>query len=154
MAEQPRIFGLGDLQRFTGATRLRLTHWTKIGLLRASVQRAAGPGTRQLFSWEDLCTCGLIACLDLWGIKPRDMKSILDRVIPVDPWALPPPNPKGAGRDLWLLVDSVPDEARLVRAASLEEAIKRRPRDQLLSINLSGLQRVIWGRVKRKEVSR
>lgn len=154
MPDQPRIFALGDLQRFTGATRLRLTHWTRIGLLKANVQRAAGPGTRQLFNWEDLCTCGLLASLDLWGIKPRDMKSILDHVSLANPWARPPPSPKGMGRDLWLLVDSVPDKVRLVRAISLEEAIKRRPRDQILSINLSALQRLIWGRVKGKEGSR
>jgi len=139
------IYALGDLQRLTGATRSRLTFWTKSRLLRPSVHEADGTGTRQLFDWFDLCRCMLLVSLDECGVKSSDMRSIVSRVADHS-WAAPPPE-RNEENDVFLLVESVrKGRIRRSRGASFEEAVKKRP--HVLGVNLSALQRILWSRVQ------
>lgn len=139
------IYTLGDLQRLTGATRSRLTLWTKSRLLRPSVQEADGTGTRQLFDWSDLCRCMLLVSLDQCGVKPSDMRLIVSSVADYS-WSAPP-SEKSKGNDVLLLIESVREgRIRRARAASFKEAVKKRP--HILGVNLSALQRILGSRLQ------
>jgi hypothetical protein len=125
---------------------LSTNHRIKGGVLRPTVRTADGTGSRQLFSWEDLCRCGLLSLLHDGGMKLDGMRAILRRVADFD-WNGTPP-PRNAGRDSWLIVESVPeDRIRVVHATAFAAAARRL--DHVQGVNLSALQRTLHERVAR-----
>lgn len=142
------ILTLGELGRITGATHESLTVWARAGLLVPSVRGATGTGTRQLFDWSDLCRCGLLEALHECGVKPTAMRAVLESLHEFD-WEQRTHEPN-AGKDVFLLVESVPERRiRTVRAPTFEEACQRRP--HVLGVNLSALQRTLRGRLSKIE---
>jgi hypothetical protein len=140
------IFTRRDLEEVIRADRKAVAVWMKAGLLQPSVKTASGAGTRQLFDWADLCRYGLLNLLHDGAVKLDGMRSLLAHVKDFD-WDAAPPD-KDAGRDQWLVVESIPDRVRVVRAAKWEEASRRLPR--VMGINLSALQRTLRARLERR----
>jgi DNA-binding transcriptional MerR regulator len=139
-------FTAADLHRITPVSRTQLTHWTRIGLLKPSVREAIGTGSPRLFSWEDVCVCGLLCLLTDGRMKPEWMDEVLGFVDERHEWASPPPR-AASDRDRYLVMERVPDAMRI---ASETEAMKTlKSKGGVWAINLSALQRVLWGRIER-----
>src|SRR5262245_31880247 len=125
------ILTRSDVARLTGRPSARVAFWTRERLLEASVRRAAGPGTRQLFGWPDLCRAGVIALLEECGTELEKIREIVRTVRGAYTWPGPPPAPIGP-RDVWLLSDR--DGIRTAQGPSFEAIVKNKP--YVLGLNL------------------
>ena len=64
-------FTLPEVVRITGVKRDRLKEWMYGGYIKPSIREASGIGTRNIFSWEDLCRICLFGKLVEIGFSRR-----------------------------------------------------------------------------------
>jgi predicted RNase H-like HicB family nuclease/DNA-binding transcriptional MerR regulator len=62
-------FGSKAVLGLTGITYRQLVHWDKTGLIGSSIRRAAGRGSRRVYSFEDLVALRVVARLLEAGIS-------------------------------------------------------------------------------------
>lgn len=78
-ANQPEIFGLGEVARIIGAPPSRVKDWT-IGrplLIAPSVLAASGTGTRNLYSREDVYWMAMLKQLGEAGLATEVLSDVL-----------------------------------------------------------------------------
>ncbi len=67
-----------DIGRLTSATESNLTHWSKIGLLRADVQETGGRGHHRRFSFRALIEAEIAARLNSLGIPVAGIQALIE----------------------------------------------------------------------------
>jgi len=74
MAKTIDGFSAENTRKLVGATYRQLVHWDKTGLLRPSVERAKGRGSRRVYSFEDLVELRVICRLLDAGVTLRTVR--------------------------------------------------------------------------------
>jgi DNA-binding transcriptional MerR regulator len=70
-------FGAGEVQRFTGISRITLHVWDKSGFLRPALSRGGkGTGNRRKYSFADIVALRVIKKLRLEGVSLRALKKV------------------------------------------------------------------------------
>lgn len=54
MKSNTRVFEAADIEKITGINRPRLQQWLEKGFIAPSLQAASGPGTRNIYSIQDV----------------------------------------------------------------------------------------------------
>ena len=67
-----------DIARWTRASESHLTHWSKIGLLRADVRETAGRGHHRRFSFRVLVEAEIAAHLNAVGVPVANIQTVLE----------------------------------------------------------------------------
>lgn len=70
-------FGAGEVQRFTGISRITLHVWDKSGFLRPALSRGGkGTGNRRKYSFADIVALRVIKKLRLEGVSLRALRKV------------------------------------------------------------------------------
>ncbi len=67
-----------EVANATGFSVRQLDYWTQQGLLRPSIQQSHGPGTRRLYSVEDLIQLQFIRQLRHFGWSLQKIRTAID----------------------------------------------------------------------------
>jgi DNA-binding transcriptional MerR regulator len=74
---QKRLYTAPELMRLTGMTRKQVTYWSKIGLVRPSLQTAAARGHPALFYTSTDVVKAMIVCdLRRRGFTPKQVQQV------------------------------------------------------------------------------
>ncbi len=74
----PHVYTTAEIAQATGFTIRQLDYWAKQGLLVPSIQRSHGPGTRRLYSVEDLIKLQFIRQLRHFGWSLQKIRIAID----------------------------------------------------------------------------
>ncbi len=74
----PHAYTTAEVAQSTGFTVRQLDYWAKQGLLVPSIQRSHGPGTRRLYSVEDLIELQFIRQLRRYGWSLQKIRTAID----------------------------------------------------------------------------
>lgn len=75
-----RTYSRRQVGQYTMATESNLTHWTKLGIVRASVRVSGGTGHHRVFGFGDLVDAQVAACLNSLGMSSAAIKAVIDKV--------------------------------------------------------------------------
>ena len=74
----PHSYTTAEVAQATGFTVRQLDYWAKQGLLLPSIQQSHGPGTRRLYSAEDLIQLQFIRQLRRYGWSLQKIRTAID----------------------------------------------------------------------------
>jgi DNA-binding transcriptional MerR regulator len=85
-----RGFSTKQVSEMTGLTVRQLTHWAQYGTFTPAVQQPDGPGTRSLYSYDDIVQLRSLRLLQCrrWSIQKLEKAIIMLREVMRDPHPL------------------------------------------------------------------
>ena len=115
---KPELYMTADVVKITGATPRQLTYWARSGIVRPSVQSSNGPGTRRLYSFDDLIQLHFLYRLkDLgWSVQKIRYAIVNLRMVMKDTDPLKSAMLAGGKKNILALYKTKEGERHLVEA--------------------------------------
>jgi len=113
-------FGARAVLALTGISYRQLDHWARTGLVHASVRKAAGRGSRRVYSFSDLVALRVVGQLRETGLSVQTIRKAVTYLKRHADQPLSMLNLIGLGKKVFALTD---DPTKLVEATASGEVV-------------------------------